>query len=282
MDRYLSSFFVGSGGKKPWEKTLTFKGFRETCFLQAAICSPILQNMNSYMIHRVPQSQMSPHPLSTGISTFFRGTDWDSPPWNAAADLAIPFFHPRSESTHPQTRGKVLYDNSFLYWSFMVNDRWVRAAHLAYQDPVCKDSCVEFFAQPARGKGYFNFEVNCIGTMQVLYIEDPTRTETGFQKATPVSVSDAADIQIWTSIRERPYLPENQDPLEWRMDAIVPFDLFRKYIPGFNPPGPGAEWRGNFYKCADNSSHPHWASWAPIGDELNFHVPQYFGTLGFV
>ena len=27
-------------------------------------------------------------------------------------------------------------------------------------------------------------------------------------------------------------------------------------------------WRGNFYKCADESSHPHWASWAPIGPEL--------------
>ena len=37
----------------------------------------------------------------------------------------------------------------------------------------------------------------------------------------------------------------------------------------------------NFFKCADDSSHPHWASWAPIGEALNFHQPQYFAPLRF-
>ena len=42
---------------------------------------------------------------------------------------------------------------------------------------------------------------------------------------------------------------------------------------------PGQTWRGNFYKCADRSSHPHWASWSPLGEPLNFHTPQFFGPL---
>ena len=39
-------------------------------------------------------------------------------------------------------------------------------------------------------------------------------------------------------------------------------------------------WRGNFYKCADESSHPHWASWRPIGEKLDFHTPEFFGEIG--
>jgi hypothetical protein len=243
--------------------------------------------MYRYLIQRIPQEQSQelfrtkPQLETTLANTGFEGADWNSSYWKFAETINVSFFHPRSESTHPQTWCRVLYDTRFLYWSFVVNDRWVKAEFLAYQDPVCNDSCVEFFVQPVRGKGYFNFEVNCIGTMQLFYIEDPTRTETGFVKSTPVPVGDVAGIHIWSSIQDRPYLPENQKPVRWRIDAAVPFSLFGHYVPGFTTPSPGTEWRGNFFKCADASSHPHWASWAPLGDELNFHVPQYFGSLCF-
>ncbi|MEW6117215.1 MAG: carbohydrate-binding family 9-like protein, partial [Nitrospirota bacterium] len=40
------------------------------------------------------------------------------------------------------------------------------------------------------------------------------------------------------------------------------------------------EWRANFYKCGDATSHPHWASWAPV-EALNFHLPHCFGTICF-
>ena len=41
----------------------------------------------------------------------------------------------------------------------------------------------------------------------------------------------------------------------------------------------GQVWRANLYKCGDQTSHPHWASWAPIGEALNFHQPGFFGGL---
>jgi hypothetical protein len=43
----------------------------------------------------------------------------------------------------------------------------------------------------------------------------------------------------------------------------------------------GQRWRANCFKCADQSSHPHWASWAPIGEVLNFHQPASFGVFEF-
>ena len=29
-------------------------------------------------------------------------------------------------------------------------------------------------------------------------------------------------------------------------------------------PSPRAVWRVNFYKCADDTSHPHWLTWSPV------------------
>jgi hypothetical protein len=37
-------------------------------------------------------------------------------------------------------------------------------------------------------------------------------------------------------------------------------------------------WRGNFYKCGNATSRPHWLSWAPLTDR-NFHLPVCFGSL---
>ncbi|MBO7566063.1 MAG: hypothetical protein J6T60_03070, partial [Bacteroidales bacterium] len=39
-----------------------------------------------------------------------------------------------------------------------------------------------------------------------------------------------------------------------------------------------ATWRGNFYKCADHSSHPHWLTWNPVS-VLNFHLPDCFAEI---
>jgi hypothetical protein len=74
--------------------------------------------------------------------------------------------------------------------------------------------------------------------------------------------------------------PEIEKDTEWYIEYRVPLDLFEKYVGPLGPPT-GQEWRANFYKCADRSSHPHWAAWAPIGEKLSFHIPWYFGTLRF-
>jgi hypothetical protein len=35
------------------------------------------------------------------------------------------------------------------------------------------------------------------------------------------------------------------------------------------------------YKCADQTSHPHWAAWSAV-NTLNFHVPDCFGAVQFM
>ena len=160
---------------------------------------------------------------------------------------------------------------------FEVQDRYVRSVQAHYQAPVSTDSCVEFFVRPRANKGYFNFEINAGGTLLLYYIEDATRASGGFVKFEKVPESFGKTVQIWHSL---PAVvdPEIATPLTWGIGYRIPRALFETYT---GPLGTfsGQIWRANFYKCGDATSHPHWASWAPIHEALNFHVPECFGEL---
>lgn len=177
------------------------------------------------------------------------------------------------------TQVKALYDASNLYVRFRVADRYVRCRHTQYNAMVCQDSCVELFVQPKRDHGYFNFEFNCGGALLLSYIEDPTRTPDGFLKFTRVPEHLGRQVSIRHSL---PKVMEHEiaDPVTWYVGCRIPLTLLEQYV---GPLGalPGQTWRGNFYKCADESSHPHWGSWTPQGEPLNFHRPEIFGEWHF-
>ncbi len=196
-----------------------------------------------------------------------------------AATAHINLFRSEGSDHHPDARARVLYDDEGLYLIFRVYDRYVRCLTTEYQGPVYQDACVEFFVQPHPGKGYFNFEMNCGGVLLLKYIEDATRTDGGFAKSVDVPVDLGSDVVAYHSLNA-PIEPELENPLEWRVEYAIPFSLFEHYV---GPLGEvaGQAWRGNFYKCAENNSHPHWGSWAPVGRELNFHVPERFAPLRF-
>ena len=153
------------------------------------------------------------------------------------------------------------------------------AKHTEFQSPVWRDSCVEFFVQPRGSGGYFNFEINCGGALLSYYIEDPTRTADGFAKFTRLSPEHGGRIRINHSLPSL-VVPERGEPIEWHIGCSIPLEVLEAYTGSLGPMA-GQTWRGNFFKCADDSSHPHWASWAAIGEELNFHQPEYFAPLRF-
>ena len=92
--------------------------------------------------------------------------NWDAPAWQLAETLRVTHF-PWEDSGHrPNVQARALYDSEALYIHFRVEDQYVRAVAEKFQDSVCVDSCVEFFVSPlADSEAYFNFEVNCGGTM---------------------------------------------------------------------------------------------------------------------
>jgi hypothetical protein len=200
---------------------------------------------------------------------------WAGAAWRDAERMAIASFHPRSSDHRPRTEAGLLYDEDELHALFRVEDRYVRSVHTAYDSDTYKDSCVELFLQPAGGAGYFALEVNAGGAFSLRFIEDPTRTANRFAKWTTVATELAGRIRISHSMQDI-VDPERTDPQEWWVEVSWPFSVMEAYAGPIGPVG-GQRWRGNAFKCADQTSHPHWASWAPIGEALNFHQPSFFG-----
>lgn len=200
---------------------------------------------------------------------------WDAWPWNTLPTATLGYVVPRSTAHRPRVLARVACDADGLTVRFRLEDRYIRSVVTTVNGPVCTDSCVELFLQPGTG-GYFNMEVNAGGTMLMYYIEDATPLPgVGFARFTPVADTDIAQIDCVTSLPSV-VEPEIHTPVTWEAGWRVPFTLLERYA------GPiqytsGMTWRGNFYKCADQTSHPHWLSWAPITGE-SFHQPSAFGT----
>jgi hypothetical protein len=83
-------------------------------------------------------------------------------------------------------------------------------------------------------------------------------------------------VEIRSSLPRR-VEPEVAEPLTWQLAFWIPRGVLERYVGGLGPLA-GQVWRANAYKCGDLTSHPHWASWAPL-DGRNFHLPHCFGSL---
>ena len=166
-----------------------------------------------------------------------------------------------------------------IHLRFDVADQYVCCRQSQHQGPICTDSCVEAFLQPVPEKGYFNFEINPAGMIHASYIYDNRRTSTGFEGVSYLSPTQLEQIKL-TPVFDQPFENEITEPLSWSMTVWIPVSIFEDFL---GPMGISDQtrWRGNFYKCADASSHPHWLSWQSVGEQLSFHKPETFGSLIF-
>lgn len=175
-----------------------------------------------------------------------------------------------------RAKAQLLYDNVAIYARMVTtDDRHIVAVHTTLNAPVCRDSCAEFFLQPNAepGGGYFNFEVNCIGNMLLSY-------GAGRHGRVPVATELAEQVRRYASLGSAP-IAEGEADGNWSVEAVIPLAVMRAYAPVMEPE-PGAVWRGNFYRCADDSSNPQWNMWNRIElPKPDYHQPGYFGRLLF-
>lgn len=196
--------------------------------------------------------------------------------WTRAQPVSISHFHPRSSDHHPRVAVRTLYDNDHIYIRYDVEDQYVIARNTEPNSPVYRDSCVEFFFQ-LRDNHYVNVEMNAIGAMLI----GQGNQENGHKHE--IEPEQINTVKRWTSL-DGPITEEITEPVAWHAAIALPLSLVEELEgPLRNKrPAPGVEWKCNFYKCADSSSHPHWGAWSPIGEKLSFHAPQFFGHLKFV
>jgi hypothetical protein len=201
---------------------------------------------------------------------------WDKEPWNSVQELTLSYYMGEKPTHFPTVNAKVAYDDEAVYVIFKVRDKYVIATASDYLGQVWRDSCVEFFFTPDDDsqKGYFNFEMNCGGTVYFQFQTAPGKNEV------QISKTDFDKITIAHTMPEIVY-PEITDSVTWCVEYRMPISIFEKYFQ-ITKPAPGKIWRANFNKCADQCSHPHWLTWAKIDFPTPaFHKPGYFGVLKF-
>ncbi len=131
-------------------------------------------------------------------------------------------------------------------------------------DPVYRDSCMEFFANfyPQLSRDYVNFEVNANGTLLC---------QRGSSRKDRVFVRDLG--------LEPPKPQATVTPDGWSVTLLIPLSFIRA-VYGRSDFSPGSRILGNVYKCGDDLDQPHFGSWQHLGDQpTSFHQPEHFGWL---
>lgn len=170
---------------------------------------------------------------------------------------------------HPLTAFTVAYSEKYIYVDFYVRGNYLRAVNYTNNSPVAEDSCVEFFMQTSDSKEYWNFEFNCIGTVNA------SRRETR-ENPTRLNDEQIAQIKRYASCGTRPF-EEMEGNFSWNLIIAIPFALI-----GLEPLNLPEYIRGNFYKCGSKTSLPHLLSWSQIDyPKPDFHRPEFFGNLYF-
>lgn len=203
--------------------------------------------------------------------------NWDKPQWQAVDPVKLGFYMGEKPEHTPAVEAKMAYDDENVYIIFRVEDNYIKATALEYQDAVCIDSCVEFFFTPNDDvtTGYMNMETNCCGKILLFFQKE---RGTGIIK---VADEHLDEIEIAHSLPQDTITEEIQTPTTWTLEYSIPVSMIEKYMP-VQKPASGVVWKGNFYKCADLTSKPHWLTWSFV-DKPNpdFHRPDFFGTLTF-
>jgi len=95
-----------------------------------------------------------------------------------------------------------------------------------------------------------------------------------------LTAEDFASIVTASSLKG-PIDPEISKPTTWTLEYKIPLSLLEKFTK-IERPKPGITWRANMYKCADDTSHPHWLTWSPVHNpDPQFHMPKFFGIFAF-
>lgn len=126
------------------------------------------------------------------------------------------------------------------------------------KDPVCLDSCLEFFFSLNGSENYINLEMNAIGGYYCGF-------GSGRHGRTypPVFTEDGAP---------KPLHYEDRWTVTAKLSVSLLCDLFGiERIETID---------GNFYKCGDQTELPHYGMWSPVKTPTpDFHRPEYFARI---
>jgi len=188
-----------------------------------------------------------------------------TPDWSVIPCLTIDQVH-KADTAPVRAWAQVAYNGQSLFVRLRAEEAHIRMEESGPLAKTWEDSCLEFFFSPVESDPrYINLETipsgayfMGIGTgkpdvMRLI----PQRAENGLQPH--VAFFDGG----------------------WEVSYELSYSFIRRLFPSFAPKS-GDVLRANCYKCGDKTVQPHWLSWSRVEtDPLDFHTPQYFGTMIF-
>ncbi|WP_121812234.1 carbohydrate-binding family 9-like protein [Mucilaginibacter kameinonensis] len=170
----------------------------------------------------------------------------------------------------PDVHFAIAYGLDGLFIKYYVSEKSIRAAYTQPNQPVHKDSCVEFFVSFGDDKSYYSFDFNCAGTCMLSFGADRTNREL-LPEAAIRAIRHHTNFKLVNDIRK--------GSLGWELTLMIPLKAFCNHsFTSLN----GKQCRVNFYKCGDDLPDPHFLVWNNIKSaEANFHLPEFFGKMIF-
>jgi hypothetical protein len=166
----------------------------------------------------------------------------------------------------PKVAFTVAHNNDCIFLKYYVEEEVLKAAYYQPDDPVYKDSCVEFFIAFNKEE-YYNLEFNAIGTCKLNFGKDR---------------NDRAIIaaELIKKIRYLSVIQNADKVICWNLSLLIPMEVFSRHeLTSLS----GQKCRANFYKCGDDLPIPHFLCWNNIETtKPDFHVPRCFGKVQFL
>jgi hypothetical protein len=154
---------------------------------------------------------------------------------------------------------------------FDVSEKEILAKREGFNGEVWKDSCVEFFVSFDKREYYYNFEINPIGAIHAAYGKSRYKRDY-------ILEDELSKIEVITSYEKKTFGLKKGD-FKWRVILIIPLSVF--VFTKFENKKIKKMW-GNFYKCGDELSKPHYISAFKIfTDKPDFHQPSFFKKIRF-
>jgi len=168
----------------------------------------------------------------------------------------------------PKTSFTIAHIEDAILLKFYVTEHDPRITFYTANDPVYKDSCVEFFISWDAGQNYYNLESNAIGTCLIGY-------GPGRENRTALSHGQIQSIGHYSSLP-----PQDEPGTGWSLTLKIPLEIF---IHDSITTLSATQAKANFYKCGDECTAPHYLAWNNITTpNPDFHQSRFFGDLLFL
>ncbi len=174
-----------------------------------------------------------------------------------------------NDGYEPQVYFSIAYSQKAIFLKFTVLENHVQMVYNNINDPVYKDTCVEFFISISNDINYYNLEFNGKGTCSIGYGSNKFD-----RKDLPADIiaSIGTQSKLWSMNGDFAYC--------WDLTLVIPVNIF---IHHKDLNLAGLTCRLNFYKCGDELPQPHFIAWNKVESEQpNFHLPDFFGKALFL